>query len=442
MADPRLDRLLALTASALQSRPSGALAVALSGGGDSSALLHVLASLPIARARGLRAIHVDHGLTPESTRWTGHCAAFCGALEVPFESHRVEVIDVQGEGLEAAARRARYGAFATTLRAGECLLLAHHQEDQLETVLLKLLRGAGPDGLGGMRVERSFAAGVLWRPWLAVPREAIRDYLAARQLAHLDDPANRDPRHARNYLRHQLLPALRAHWPQAAASILASAAVCRHSADYLNRVAVAALDSLRRDDHLDARGWLALDDAIRALALEHWLGARGLPPPNGAQRSQIERQIALSDHDRMPLIGWRGAQVRLWRGGLYAMPPLPSVPTQWHAAWCGESLALPLGRLEYGATAAAAGGRFSHRLSDPLIVRLPTTGLRLQPAGHAHHRPLSELLRSHGAPPWLRPLWPLLYHGDTLLAVPGVCLTAAGIAHYANLEALPRWLHD
>src|SRR3546814_88459 len=136
---------------ALAAAPPAPLCVAFSGGPDSTALLHALAGLPQARAHGLRALHVDHGLHADSATWAEHCRRFCAALEVPCNVLRVQVQRVSGSGLEAAARDARYAALAAQLHEGEWLLLGHHRDDQVETVLLKLLRGAGPEGLGGMR---------------------------------------------------------------------------------------------------------------------------------------------------------------------------------------------------------------------------------------------------------------------------------------------------
>ncbi|MEO6927069.1 MAG: tRNA lysidine(34) synthetase TilS, partial [Rhodanobacter sp.] len=162
MSDPLHRHLQA----ALAATPATPLAVAFSGGPDSSALLHALAQLPEARQRGLRALHVDHGLHADSPRWAEHCRVFCAALDVACDVLRVQVDRAGGVGLEAAARDARHAALAAQLHDDEWLLFAHHRDDQVETVLLKLLRGAGPDGLGGMRALRPFGRGQLWRPVL------------------------------------------------------------------------------------------------------------------------------------------------------------------------------------------------------------------------------------------------------------------------------------
>ncbi|HEX7916403.1 MAG TPA: tRNA lysidine(34) synthetase TilS, partial [Rudaea sp.] len=190
---------------ALAALPPGALVVGYSGGADSSVLLHMLARSVVARARGLRAIHVDHGLHADSAAWSEHCRATAAELNIALDVVRVEVERDRGSGLEDAARMARRAAFARLLHPGEILALAHHRDDQAETVLLKLLRGAGPEGLGGMRGLRAFGAGYLWRPLLAEPRAALLTYAREHDLRWLDDPSNTDTTLRRNFLRGEIL---------------------------------------------------------------------------------------------------------------------------------------------------------------------------------------------------------------------------------------------
>src|SRR5690349_3213838 len=240
MSDPLQAHLLA----ALTATAPAPICVAFSGGPDSSALLHALAREPLARERGLRAAHVDHGLHADSARWAAHCARFCQDLDVPCALVRVDVPRDGGKGLEAAARHVRHAALADLLHDGEWLLFGHHRDDQVETVLLKLLRGAGPEGLGGMRVRRPFGAGQLWRPMLELPRATLLDYVAAHQLDSIDDPSNADIRLARNRLRHEILTGLLRYWPQACDSILPTAPLSRHAADALRSQRPPGSDSL------------------------------------------------------------------------------------------------------------------------------------------------------------------------------------------------------
>ncbi|WP_232821094.1 tRNA lysidine(34) synthetase TilS, partial [Dyella sp. C11] len=254
-----MSKLIDTLQRALHEQSQGELCVAYSGGPDSTALLHALSQLPAARARGLRALHVDHGLHADSHAWASHCRQLAHEWGVMCLVMRVDVDHARGYGLEAAAREARYRVFAAALKHDEHLLLAHHRNDQVETVLLKLLRGAGPEGLGGMRAMRRLGQGMLWRPLLETPRDVLRDYVAQHELPCIDDPSNNDARLSRNFLRHEILPRLSQHWPQAEDSIVHSARLHRSAADALERQ--WRIEQARLlDPHsgsLDAHGWLA-----------------------------------------------------------------------------------------------------------------------------------------------------------------------------------------
>lgn len=429
MSDP-LQQHLAASLAATEPVP---LCVGFSGGADSTALLHALAQLPQARANGLRALHVNHGLQHDSEAWAAHCQRFGEAWGVPCEVVRVQVEGGRGDGLEAAARRARHQAFAAHLREGERLVLAHHRDDQVETVLLKLLRGAGPDGLGAMRTLRPLGHGQLWRPMLDVPRASLRAYVEAHGLAFIEDPSNADIQLARNYLRHEILPRLQGHWPQAADSILHSAALSRAAADALRSQWLGALERLRdpATDSLDGQAWLALVPALRDPLLDHWLHARGLTAPTTAQRQQIERQLRESRPGKLPCIRWPGTELHIWRGRLWSVPPATAVDPQWQTEWRGEPLHLP------------DGGEL-HLLQDaqlvpPITVRLRRGGERIKPAGDAHTRELRDLFQQDMMPPWRRPACPLLYAGDELVAVADRWASARGAALFQQAGGRPQW---
>ncbi len=418
-----------------------ALCVAFSGGPDSTVLLHALAHTPEARERRLRALHVDHGLHADSVTWAEHCAIFCKILDIPLTTVRVQVDDLRGEGIEAAARRARHAAFAEHLRDGEWLALAHHRDDQIETVLLKLLRGAGPQGLGGMRALRPFVRGFLWRPLLETPRESLRKYLTEKALSFIDDPANGDPRFARNVLRSEILPRITRHWPHAQASILHTAQLCRAAADYINGDVLAALASLRREGGtLDAAGWLKLPDALRAPVLDTWLHTRGLDHPPDASRAELEKQAANASEDSTPVIAWPGTEVRIWDGRLHATPPLTLPAADWHAQWNGAQLELPGGcgvlTLEgVGASNAA----HPSGLVPSLTVRFRRGGERIKPAGDPHTRELRDLFQQARIPPWLRMRCPLIYDSDELIAVADLWISERGKTIFDACGARPRW---
>ncbi|MBM7127204.1 tRNA lysidine(34) synthetase TilS [Dyella flava] len=418
---------------ALRAHPDGLLCVAYSGGSDSTALLHALASLPEARARGLRAMHVDHGLHAESARWAAHCRAFSATLGLHCDVHVAKVALDGGIGLEAAARHARYAIFAGYLQAGERLVFGHHQDDQVETVLLKLLRGAGPEGLGGMREERALGNGMLWRPLLSLPRQLLRDYVDAHALPFIHDPSNDDKRLARNHLRHDVIPLLTSHWPQAPVSITHSAALCRAAADALQQEWLTALRSLhdKVTNSLDAPGWLALPAALRDPLLAHWLHTQGLPAPTTAQRQQIERQCTAQE-GQLPCIQWPGAELHVWKNRLWAMAPRN--PAEWpgELRWQGEPLALPGGgslTLEPDA-----------RLPVALSLRRRQGGERIKPFADRHTRDLRSLFQTGAIPPWQRDTCPLLYQGEELIAVADRWLSERAELMFRQAGARPRWV--
>lgn len=419
---------------ALAKHPAPLLCVAFSGGPDSTALLHALAQLPEARQRGLRALHINHGLQDTSDAWAEHCQRFCHSLQLPCDVLRVQVERSSGMGLEAAARNARYSALAEQLHDGEWLLLGHHRDDQVETVLLKLLRGAGPDGLGGMRELRPFGHSQLWRPLLDLPRQQLRDYVDALQLPFIDDPSNADTKLARNQLRHEILPRLKRHWPQTTASILHSAALSRAAADTLKAQWLISLESLRdpATDSLSVAGWLALAPALREPLLDHWLRSRSLPAPTAAQRQQIERQCG-ARADKLPIIRWPGAELHIWKQRLWALRSATALEDRWEKSWHGEPLVLPDG----GSLALRA---IDARLTQPLTVRTRRGGEHIKPAGDAHTRELRDLFQRGQIPPWQRDTCPLIYADNELIAVADRWISARGTALFAATGTGPQWM--
>ena len=399
--------------------PAGKIAVAFSGGMDSSALLLALAQMPAARARGLRALHVDHGLHADSQRWAEHCAGFVRELGIALDVDSVVVEHASGTGVEDAARAARFAAFERRLGPGEILTLAQHRDDQAETILLKLLRGAGPEGLGGMRTLRQFAKGYLWRPFLGLPRSDLLGYAQTHGLRWIDDPSNAQTHLRRNFLREEILPRLNQRWPDAAAALAHSATWARVAADYIDAQARLALAQLQGPDPATVRwhDWLGLPDALRDPVLRLWLRELRLDEPAHFHIAELERQLRAAQ-DRSPCVTFAQTQVRRYRELLYAMRARPPVAKDWEAIWNGAPLDLPGG----GRLTLASGN--SSGLA--LRVRYRRGGERLKPAGCAHTRELRSLLQESGIPPWQRGRLPLIYADDDLLAVGDTILSEAG----------------
>ncbi|MFJ1337151.1 tRNA lysidine(34) synthetase TilS [Pseudomonas caricapapayae] len=255
--------------------------VALSGGLDSTVLLHLLASL--SRQHPLppfRAIHIHHGLQAAADAWPAHCQRLCDDLGVDLQIIHVKV--APGASLEQGAREARYAAFAETLRPGEVLLTGQHREDQAETLLFRLLRGAGVRGLSAMPSQRVLGQGVLLRPLLEVSRAALEAYADAQQLVWVEDPTNDDTQYSRNYLRHAVFPQLRQRWPHVAQNLARTAEHLSEAQGLLDELAIQDLLLASTPCGFD---WLTLASldlaALRELsparqrnALQYWLAKR------------------------------------------------------------------------------------------------------------------------------------------------------------------------
>lgn len=418
----------------LDTAPPGPLRVGYSGGLDSTALLHALCTLPAARERELGAIHIDHALHPDSARWAEHCAQFCAALNLPLQIVRVQVDDIADLGLEGAARKARHAAFAMHLPTDGVLALAQHRDDQAETLLIRLLHGAGHEGLAGMRTLRPFGNGWLWRPLLDIGRDQLRAYATQHALTCIEDPSNADARHARNHLRHAVLPALATRWPDATRRIAAAAARMREESDLLRHVAQQALAAAQGVDPatLSLRRVRDMAPALRRLVIGQWLDALGLPRPPPGVWSRLAPDLLDARRDATPLLSWRGAELRRHRESLYALRPLPAVTVDWSLDWDGETaLRLPHG---FGTLVLEPATRI-----DAITVRPRRGGERIEQPGV--RRELRTLLQHLGVPSWTRARLPLLVdkHGE-LLAVADLALSP----HFAQVLAVTgarlRWL--
>ncbi len=431
---------LSALAAALPDPAPAPLLLGLSGGLDSTVLLHLLAQQPSYRSAGLRALHVHHGLHADADAWAAQCAQLCAALAVPLQVVRVQVPRDSGDGLEAAARQARRHAFAQALQPGEWLALAQHRDDQAETFLLRALRASGPDGLAAMQALSDFAGSRLWRPLLAQPRSVLHAYAQQHGLQWIDDPSNADPGFDRNFLRLQVLPLLRQRWPHADAVLARSAQLCADASTLLEADDRTALDALQ-----DAPGaplplapLRALPAARRARVLRHWVAQAGLPPLPAAGLAAIERDLLQPRADAAAQFAWHGACVRSWHDTLYAERDPAPWPADWQAQWDGRApLALPDGRrLHLRADTTLA-------FDTPLLVRARRGGERLLLPGRTQSQALKHLLQTQALPPWQRMRLPLLFDATQLLAA-GPDLLAAPLhdwlqAHAARLEldALP-----
>ncbi len=418
--------------------------LALSGGLDSSVLLQTLAQLRGRAGFRLRALHVDHGLQPASARWAAAARTRARRLRVPCTVVRVQIQPKRGESLEAVARRERYAALLARLTAGETLLTAHHLDDQLETVLLALMRGSGVRGLAAMAPTAVMAGVRLLRPLLPVSRLQLEAYARNRRLAFSEDPSNSDERFDRNYLRRQVLPQLRARWPAAAVTAGRSAAHLAEAQGLLEAAARRAAEAAADGVALRVSVLRALPAAARRNALRHWLIERGLSLPDHRRLREIAGALLDARADAAPVVRWQGGAVRRFGDRLLpvsepALAAQAAAPAAASWNWRLQS-GLPLGpHVELELVVDRHGEVDLASLPCPLRVRFRRGGERL----HAPHGslPLKDLLQQRGIEPWRRAQVPLLCVRSRIVAVADLWLDAAyrAGAHTHGARGRLRW---
>ena len=411
--------------------PVARFCLAYSGGCDSHALLHAAAHL---RQRGwpqsFHAVHVDHGLQADSAAWAQHCAAVCSELGMPFTLLRVDAQAKVGESPEAAARHARYRAFADLIKAGDCLVTAHHQDDQAETLLLQLLRGGGPHGLAAMPEVSTFAEGLHARPLLAFSQEELRHYARQHRLQWIDDPSNADTGFDRNYLRKTVMPLLHERWP-AVARVLSRSAT--HQAEAAQLLDVLAEEDMRHcleeENTLRISSLLVLDEARQRNVLRYWLKDMGFKLPDTVRLAHLQQELLHAEADRSPMIHWEGVVVRRYRDHLYARPPEPAADSAVILSWdVDQALHLPNGDTLSAVPVQGEGVKAALCRSRPVTVRYRQGGEECRPGPQAANRPLKKLLQEADVPPWERERIPLIYVGERL-AADGQALVAV-ILHF------------
>lgn len=396
--------------------------VAYSGGLDSTVLLVALASLADRLQPGsLRAAHVHHGLHPDADAWAEHCDARCRKLEVPVSVLRVDARPERGESPEAKARELRYAALRVHLAPGEVLLTAHHADDQLETVLIQLLRGAGVAGLAAMPPGTRFGPGWHRRPLLGFSHGSLLAWARARSIdGWVEDPANAEPRFARNHLRREVLPAIRAHWPAAAPAAARAARHCAEAAGLLDELAALDASSCAVGVALDVTAMRSLGPARRRNLVRWQVQRLGLPTPDERRLATLLTQVFSAAEDARPEVRWPGVVALRYADRLWLVPADQLQPPPWPIEWPDPRVPLELGsglgRLSLAPT--TTGGLRPEALeARPWRLVGRQGGERVNLPGRTGSRALKKLLNEAGVPPWLRARIPLLEIAGTLAAV-------------------------
>ena len=422
--------------------------IAFSGGLDSSVLLTLMATIladwPDA---ALRAIHVNHGLYADADRWQSAAQVVAQKLKVDFSAIRVSIAEDASGGVEAAARDARYLALACALATDEILVCAHHLDDQLETFLLQLMRGAGLAGLAAMPVVRNLHPGLLLRPLLSVNRDELSSWARQNDVSWCEDSSNQNQQFARNYLRHRILPLLQDRWPSVAGSTARSAAHCAEAESVLQELAeqdlgdplaeTAYLASVLSTEKLDGLSVGRVRNLLR-----YWIRSQGYPVPGHGRLAEIIDSVVPARIDAEPVVRWSDTELRRYRDRLYLMPSLAKAPDrvlQWDTA---KPLALPelMGQLELAPADSGRGNGViaNHLLERHCTVRFRVGGEHFRPAG-GRRKPLKKWLQEKGIPPWMRSRLPLVFCADRLAWVPGIGCAEELLARAGEDGRIIRW---
>ena len=419
--------------------------VAYSGGLDSHALLHAAAQLRSQRNSFLlSAIHIHHGIQAEADRWAEHCAEICRALAVPLQIIHVDAAPASGESPEEAARNARYQALKRCVTQQTALLTAQHRDDQAETVLLQLFRGAGLAGLAGMGMESVFGQGRLIRPLLDCSRQSLIDYAHQHQLQWVEDSSNQQLVYDRNYLRHTIMPLLKKRWPGIDKTLQRSAGHCAEANDQLNRMADELLATLHRSERntLPTGPLRHHDPATQRLILRAWIRQTGRRAPSTATIHRIIDELIPARHDKNPSIIWREGEIWRYRDELYCLEPQKTLDTTIRYRWDGQSTLKLEGNGELTSYPAADGIDELLWNSRCITVGYRRGGERCQLTGRSGRQQLKKLFQSAAIPPWRRSRIPLIYLDDQLAAVGEQWICEPFAARSGERSIRLRWIEN
>lgn len=396
------------------------LYVGFSGGVDSSVLLHFLSRQRELKPQ-LTAVHIHHGLSQNADAWLAHCQNICQLLSIPFLSSQIQI--KEKNNIEEKARELRFAEFGKLLQSNDALLLAQHQDDQAETVLLRLFRGTGVDGAAAMAKERRLPHGQLIRPLLNCSRQQLLDYARHWDLSWVEDESNTSTQYDRNYLRQKIIPLITARWPAAVANISRFSDHCREAQEVLDELTDVDQGTLNlTDPYMDIGILDKLSHQRQKLLLRSWLKNHHHVLPSSQQMRRIFDELIASRADADPIIDWGAFQLRRYQNKIYLWQPQDCQPTSWKNF--PERLSLTTGYL-----AAEKSPQGFHLPENQQV------SVRFRQGGEcfyyrSQHKSLKKLFQEWGIPPWLRDCWPLIYVGEQLVVIPGY---AVSDIFYSNL---------
>jgi len=385
-------------------------------------LLHLASEISKSADYDIRAVHIHHGLQQIADTWVPHCKEVCDPLNIPLEIHHLDLKINKGESVEEVARSARYSALKQSLKKDEVLLTAHHQNDQAETLLLQLFRGAGVQGLAGMPLISEFGLGQHARPLLNASRQSLEAYANENRLNCIEDPSNQDSKFDRNFLRNEILPKVRERWPSIDKTISRSARLQAETKQLLEEFAEKDLSSLQ--DELSSVDTLLISKlqsysvTRQKLLIRHWIGVNGFKPPSEKKLKHIFSDVIHASEDAQPLVKWQGVDIRRYQGKLYIMSSLQEHDATQILKWIDPGS--PLNILSLGLTITAMVLPPQYDEAKPITVRFRQGGEKIQHEKRGVTISLKNLLNEASIPPWQRSRIPLIYSGETLIKVVGI----------------------
>lgn len=398
------------------------LAVALSGGVDSVLLLNVLLNLSASRRFSLSAVHVNHSISPNSDRWQSFCERLCETLNVRLDVHRV-IVEPGDEGIEAAARRLRYIAFAET--RAEWLVLAHHRDDQVETLLFNLLRGSGIRGAAAMPTSRTIPGcpelGIL-RPLLGVSRNEIRAYAESEGLNWIEDESNADIRYSRNFLRHRVLPVIRERFPACDSVLARAASLFAEGENLIQELARNDAATAMHEGRIQTTRLKGMDEARARNLMRYVLQCEGIALPDSVRLHEIVRQVCHAAPGRQLRFELGNKVLYRYRNEVWVVPRgVTGQEVEWH----GEDIMKWGGGMIQFRTVSGEGVSLT-KLTGGCIRVAPRKGAeRFRPDIKRPHRELRKILQELDVPPWERDRIPMLWCDENLVWVHGVGIDSA-----------------
>lgn len=428
----------------LKQYPAFRYLVAYSGGLDSTVLLYLCWCLKEQGVLSeLIAVHVNHGLHPDADQWNSRCEEVCQSLSVQCMTFQINVCTERGESLEEAARTARYQAFKSILLANDVLLTAHHRDDQTETVLLQLFRGAGIKGLGGMAESMPFGVAKLVRPLLPFSRQILCDFARENSLKWIDDSSNKDLGFDRNFVRHQIMPRLKKRWPAVDKTVARSA---RHIAEancLLTGRAKQLLNLvLNRDcNTLEVGGLNSLDDADKRLVIRQWVDQLGFRAPSSVVLQRIINELINVAKDRNPQVCWGEVEVHRYRGELYLFGKQQEFDREQVMEWDGQEILNIPGNNGFLQTVpgSSMGIREKYWNCGVITARFRQGGETCRLIKRRGTRTLKNLFQEKSIPPWVRNRVPLIYIDGQLAAVADLWICEPFFGDCSNGNVALRW---